>query len=175
MSFFSLDSNFAITFNALIWKRMSWEIQKSPQESGYAQYVCLTLAQKGVKDKYEANEITYVGHSAGARMGATLTAMQPGLVTNAVLVGGGYETKPELKSHGAISFADVMNKADKQTKYIMVYGSADKISPPENTTVMYDKMKSAGFDVTLVEAKGKAHLDLEMTDASVDAIGSLFE
>jgi pimeloyl-ACP methyl ester carboxylesterase len=130
---------------------------------------------EGVKSKYEANEITYVGHSAGARMGATLTAMKPGLVQNAVLVGGGYETKPELKKLGAISFSDVMDRADKKTKYVMVYGTADKISLPQRTIDMHEKMKKAGFDSTLVKAEGKAHLDLEMTDASVEAISALFE
>lgn len=131
---------------------------------------------KGFKDKFEATNITYVGHSAGARMGATLTAMEPGLIKNAVLVGGRYENSSDDKLAGAISFMDVMDKADKEnTKYVLVYGGADKISPPEVTTNAYKTMKKAGFDVALVEAKGKAHLDLEMTDPSINAIGALFE
>jgi hypothetical protein len=36
-------------------------------------------------------------------------------------------------------------------------------------------MKKDGFDVTLVEAKGAPHLDLEMTDATQNAIVKLFE
>jgi pimeloyl-ACP methyl ester carboxylesterase len=130
---------------------------------------------QGVKDKYEASEITYVGHSAGARMGATLSAMKPGLIQNAVLVGGGFATKTENKKLGAVSFYDVMDKADKSTKYVLVYGTADKISPPKRTIDAFEKMKKAGFDATLVKAEGKAHLDLEMTDASMDAISALFE
>lgn len=135
----------------------------------------LGKVMEGLKDKFEASEITYIGHSAGARMGATLSALKPGLITNAVLVGGGYETKSENKKLGAISFYDVMDKADKKTKYILVYGTEDKISPPKRTIDAYEKMKKAGFNASLVKAEGKAHLDLEMTDASVNAISELFE
>jgi predicted esterase len=130
---------------------------------------------KAIKEKYNAQEITYVGHSAGARMGATLSALEPGLIKNAVLAGGRYINKPEEAKHGAISFDDVKAKADKETKYVLVYGSADTISEPSVTTSYYEQMKKDGFDVTLVEAKGAPHLDLEMTDATQNAIVKLFE
>jgi predicted esterase len=136
----------------------------------------LGVVMKGLKEKFEINEITYVGHSAGARMGATLSGLEAGLLKNVVLVGGRYENTADDKAAGAIAFSDVMDKADKEnTKYVMVYGTADTISKPEVTTSMYEKMKKAGFDVSLVEAKGAPHLDLEMTDASIDAISSIFE
>ena len=150
------------------------EAEVSPSSSPeYVEFLGKVI--KGIKNKFEASEITYVGHSAGARMGATLTAMEPGLVTNSVLVGGGYTTKDKHKKLGAISFNDVMNKADKKTNYVMVYGTADKISPPKKTISMFEKMKNNGFSASLVKAEGKAHLDLEMTDASIDAISGLIE
>lgn len=129
---------------------------------------------KAFKDKYEASEVTYVGHSAGARMGATLSALQPGLIQNAVLAGGGYETKPKNKGE-AVSFMDVMDKADKNTNYLLIYGTKDTISPPKVSIKAYEKMKDAGFKVKIVEVKDAPHLDLDMTDTSINAITEMLE
>ena len=129
---------------------------------------------KALKEKYEAETITYVGHSAGARMGATLTALEPGLIQNIVLAGGRYETKEENKGKGFISFADVMDKADKDTNYVFVYGTKDKISEPIVTTAFYEKVKDK-INAKLVKVEGAAHIDLDMTDPSIDAISELVE
>lgn len=140
----------------------------------YVEFLGTTI--KAVKDKFEAQEITYVGHSAGARMGATLSAMEPGLLKNVVLAGGRYENSATDDKAGAISFNNVKDQADKEnTKYVLVYGSVDKISEPKVTIDAYDSMKKDGFNVKLVEAKGAPHLDLEMTNATQEAITALFE
>ncbi len=131
---------------------------------------------KALKKKYEASNITYIGHSAGCMMGATLTGLRPALLDNIVCAGGVYDIKkekPNLKD--AISIVDVLNKVDKQTKFVLIYGTADDISKPQTTIDFYNLAKSKGLDVKLVEAKDAPHIDLDMTRESIDAITELLE
>ena len=129
---------------------------------------------KALKKKYEAGKITYIGHSAGCMMGATLTGLKPTLIDNLVCAGGVYDIKkekPNLKD--AISIVDVLDKVDKQTKFVLIYGTADDISKPQTTIDFYNLAKSKGLDVKLVEAKDAPHIDLDMTPESIDAITEL--
>ncbi len=153
------------------------EHEAKPSPSATKEYVeFLGQMVEAFKTKFEADNVTYVGHSAGARMGATLMGVKPGLINQIALAGGGYVTGDDIKQYpNAISFMDVMDSADKEAKYLLIYGSADEISKPEKTINAYEKMKEAGFDVQLVEAKGAKHLDLDMTDASVNAITTMLE
>ena len=131
---------------------------------------------KALKKKYEATKITYIGHSAGCMMGATLTGLKPALIDNLVCAGGVYDIKkekPQLKD--AISIVNVLDKVDKHTKFVLVYGTADDISKPQTTIDFYNLAKSKGFDVKLVEAKDAPHIDLDMTSESIDAITELLE
>lgn len=130
---------------------------------------------KELKDRYEAEIITYVGHSAGALMGGTLTGLAPGLINNAVLVGGRYNIHEDEKGPGLISIVDVMEKVNKDTKFILIYGTEDKISKPKVTKDFYELAKKDGFDVKLVEIKGGVHQDLDMTDKSLEEIITLTE
>ncbi len=88
---------------------------------------------KSLKDKYEAKVVTYVGHSAGAMMGATLTGLKPELIQNIALVGGRYDIKKEEKGD-FISMIDVLDNVNKEMNTLFIYGTADKISKPEVTT-----------------------------------------
>ena len=129
---------------------------------------------KALKKKYEAGKITYIGHSAGCMMGATLTGLKPTLIDNLVCAGGVYDIKkekPNLKD--AISIVDVLDKVDKQTKFVLIYGTADDISKPQTTIDFYNLAKAKGLDVKLVEAKDAPHIDLDMTPESIDAITEL--
>ena len=129
---------------------------------------------KALKKKYEAGKITYIGHSAGCIMGATLTGLKPMLIDNLVCAGGVYDIKkekPNLKD--AISIVDVLDKVDKQTKFVLIYGTADDISKPQTTIDFYNLAKAKGLDVKLVEAKDAPHIDLDMTPESIDAITEL--
>ena len=129
---------------------------------------------KALKKKYEASKITYIGHSAGCMMGATLTGLKPMLIDNLVCAGGVYDIKkekPNLKD--AISIVDVLDKVDKQTKFVLIYGTADDISKPQTTIDFYNLAKAKGLDVKLVEAKDAPHIDLDMTPESIDAITEL--
>ncbi len=107
-----------------------------------------------LKNKYEADTVNYLGHSASASMGAKVAEHNSGL--NVIsLAGGKYEN------------VDI-SKLDKNLKYILVYGTQDKISEPKHTLDFYDKLEKEGFNVTLVKAE-QAHLDLDMSDPSVSA------
>lgn len=126
---------------------------------------------KTLKEKYEAKTVTYIGHSAAARMGATLSGIEPDLIQNIALAGGSYTTKED----GGISFNDYIDNASKDTKYLFIYGTEDKISKPEVTTSFYKIVVDKGLNAKLIEAKGAEHIDLDMTNASVDAIIKMVE
>ena len=128
-----------------------------------------------LKQKYEASKITLVGHSAGARMVATLTGLKPGLVQNVALAGGGYVVKAENKGKDLISFNDVIDSASKDTNYLFIYGTEDKISKPEVTTEFFKVAQEKGLKAKLVKVEGAAHIDLDMTDPSVEAITEMVE
>ncbi len=130
---------------------------------------------KALKDKYEAKTVTYVGHSAGARMGATLTGTNPGLIQNIALAGGSYTIKNEDKNKELISLSDVIDSVDKNTNFLFIYGTNDKISKPEVTKNFFKIAKEKGLKATLVKVEGAEHLDLDMTDTSIDAITTMLE
>jgi len=126
---------------------------------------------KKFKQKYKAKVVTYIGHSAGAAMGATLSGLEPSLVNNFALAGGRYKSDKK----GTVSISDYLNKLDKHTKYLLIYGTKDKISKPEVTLNFYKIAKKHGLDVKLVKVKGAKHLDLDMSDPSVDAITKMLD
>ena len=130
---------------------------------------------KALKDKFEAETVTYIGHSAGAMMGATLTGFEPDLINNIVLAGGRYDIHKEVKDGGLVSVVDVLDKVSKDTKFVLIYGTADKISEPKVTKDFYELALKNGFDVKLVEVPNAPHLDLDMNDKSVEAIIELLE
>ncbi|WP_122894064.1 alpha/beta hydrolase [Arcobacter peruensis] len=127
-----------------------------------------------LKDKYESKEITIVGHSAGAMMSGSLAGLNPELLKNVVLVAGRYE-RPDYANEKHLLANDVLSKMNKESKFIMIYGTKDEISKPSVTKDFYKKMKAQGLDVQLVEVKDAGHIDLDMTDKSIEAISSLFE
>ncbi|MEA3513721.1 MAG: alpha/beta fold hydrolase [Campylobacterota bacterium] len=129
---------------------------------------------KSLKEKYNAKTINYIGHSAGAAMGATLSAYKPTLIDNIVLAGGSYDIDKKIKQKGLISTIDFIDNI-KETKYLLIYGTKDKISPPSITIDFYKIAKKKGVDVQIVKVEGAEHLDLDMTDTSVDAITEMLE
>ncbi|RXJ84032.1 alpha/beta hydrolase [Arcobacter sp. CECT 8985] len=127
------------------------------------------------KTKFNAKTITYIGHSAGCSIGATLTGTNPNLINNLLCAGGVYDIHKKTDAKGLISAIDVIDKIDKNTKIALVYGTKDTISKPKNTIDFYNIAKQKGLNVTLVEVKDGVHLDLDMTDPSVNAIVKLDE
>jgi len=131
---------------------------------------------KTLKDKFKATRVTYIGHSAGARMGATLTGLKPGLIQNIALAGGKYINDADKKdSESLVSLDNVINNVDKDTKYLFIYGTEDKISKPEETISYFKIAKAKGLKAKLIEVKGAEHIDLDMTDTSVEAIVEMLE
>lgn len=130
---------------------------------------------KALKDKYDASTLTYIGHSAGCMMGATLTGIDPELINNIVCAGGVYNIHEKTDAKDLISIVDVLDKVSKKTKFALVYGTKDDISVPKTTIDFYNLAKSKGLNAILVEAKDAPHLDLDMTNESVNAILELVE
>lgn len=128
-----------------------------------------------LKKKFEASKVTFVGHSAGARMGATLMGLKPQLISNIALAGGRYEVRDENKNKDLISMMDVLKDVNKDANYLFIYGTKDKISKPEVTTKFYELAKKSGLNAKLIKVDGASHIDLDMTDESVEAITAMVE
>lgn len=125
---------------------------------------------KSLKTKYKADTVNYMGHSAGASLGANMIAKYPEIVNTLTAAGGRYDLKKfkEEDRKTLYSIGDHMDQVG-DTKILLVYGTKDTISEPKVTTDFYDKAKKSGLNVTLVKAQGAEHIDLDMTDASVEA------
>lgn len=128
-----------------------------------------------LKNKYDANIVTYVGHSAGAIMGATLSGKNPDLIQNIALVGGRYDIHEVSKEKNLISAVDVIKDINKDMKIVLVYGTKDTISAPKVTTDFYNLLKKKGFNPKLVEVNGGEHVDLDMSDESIKAISKMID
>jgi len=136
----------------------------------------LTALIKKLKTKYEANKVNYIGHSAGALMGSTVTGYSPGLITTMTSAGAGYDIHSKVKdSKNLISLIDFIDKIDKETEFLLIYGTKDKISKPQITKDYYKALKNKGYKVKLVEVAGAPHIDLDMSDTSVEAIVEMLE
>lgn len=156
------------------FKALSHEgVENLSAKKEYVEFLGALVA--GLKDKYSASKITYIGHSAGCTMGATLTGVKPGLINNLVCAGGVYDIHEKNKEEGLISIVDVLDNVDKNTKMVFVYGTDDDISTPKISIDFYNQAKMKGFDVKLVEAKNAPHLDLDMTSESIAAIVEVVE
>jgi len=150
--------------------------KEEKNQAGKKEYVrFLGALVKDLKDKYKAKKLTFVGHSAAARMGATLMGLEKNLIDNIALVGGRYEVRAENKDKGLIAFKDVINDVDKNAKFIFIYGTKDKISEPSLTTEFFEFAKNKGLNAKLIKVEGAAHIDLDMTDESIEAIVSMVE
>jgi len=126
---------------------------------------------EALKAKFEAKTVNYIGHSAGASLGVNMLVLHPGVVDTLTAAGGRFnlEKFKENEKKGLITIDTGLDKVG-ETKLLLVYGTEDKISKPEITTTFYEKAKKAGVAVKLVKAKDAAHIDLDMTDESVEAI-----
>jgi pimeloyl-ACP methyl ester carboxylesterase len=128
-----------------------------------------------LKNKYNANTVTYIGHSAGAMIGATLSGLKPNLINNFVLAGGIYNLDKIKNKSNFISIDSFVNNLNKKTKYLLIYGTKDQISPAKNTIDFYKIAKNNNLDVKLIKVEDAPHLDLDMSDASVDAITDMLD
>ena len=133
-----------------------------------------TLIQE-LKSKYSVKNINYIGHSAGAMMGATLTGLKPSLINTLTSVGGRYNIHEVSNNKSLVSIIDVLDGVDKNIKFLLIYGTADKISEPKVTKEFYEIALKKGLNVKLVEVQDGVHLDLDMTDTAIEAIEELLD
>ncbi|MCI0501283.1 MAG: alpha/beta hydrolase [Epsilonproteobacteria bacterium] len=128
-----------------------------------------------LKNKYDASTVNYIGHSAGAIMGATLSGKNPDLIQNIALIGGRYNIHEISKDKALVGATDVINDINKDMNIVLTYGTKDIISPPKVTKDFYSLAKSKGFKIKLVEVKDGEHVDLDMSDESVKSIVNMLE
>ena len=127
-----------------------------------------------LKEKFHASTVNYIGHSAGASLGVNIVALHPDLLQSVTAAGGRFNLDKfkENERTGLITISNYLDSA-KDTKILLVYGTKDTISEPQVTKDFYQLAKKHGLDVKIVEVKGAEHIDLDMTDPSVEAITEL--
>ena len=136
----------------------------------------LSKLVSSLKKKYNAKNVNYIGHSAGATMGSTLVGYNPGLITTITAAGAVYDIHKDTKnSKDLVSIVDYMDAIDRETKFLLVYGTKDKISEPKLTKDFYKIAKNSGLNATLIEVLDAPHLDLDMADTTVEAIIEMLE
>lgn len=129
---------------------------------------------EALKQKFHATKVNYIGHSAGASLGVNTVALYPNLLQTITAAGGRFNLDKFKKSErsGLVTISDHLQSA-KDTKILLVYGTKDTISEPKISKDFYKLAKSKGLDIKIVEVQGAAHIDLDMTDPSVEAITEL--
>jgi len=129
-----------------------------------------------LKEKYKASTINYIGHSAGAMLGLTITGYKPKLIQNMISAGAVYDVQKNMQDNeDLMSITNVIDTVDKNTKILLIYGTKDLISKPQYTKDFFTLASKKGLSVKLIKVEGAAHLDLDMTDTSVDAIIELLD
>ena len=109
-------------------------------------------------------------------MGSTLTGYTPGLIDTMTSAGAGYDIHSKVKeSKNLISLIDYMDNIDKSTEFLLVYGTKDKVSKPQITKDYYKALIESRIYSKLVEVVDAPHIDLDMTDTSVEAIVEMLE
>lgn len=149
------------------------KIKNLAAKEEYVRFVAQVV--KKLKDKYKAQTVNFIGHSAGAMIGATITGLYPDLINNIALVGGRYDIHEVSKEKDLISAVDVIDSIPKDVNLLLIYGTEDKISKPQVTKDFYKLAKDKALSVKLIEVKGAPHLDLDMHDTSVEAISELLD
>ncbi len=129
---------------------------------------------KALKEKFNATTVNYIGHSAGASLGVNVIALNPDLLQSVTAAGGRFNLDKfkENEKVGLVTISDYLDSI-KDTKLLLVYGTKDTISEPQITKDFYKLVQDKGVDVKIVEVKGAEHIDLDMTDPSVEAITEL--
>ncbi len=130
---------------------------------------------QALKTKYKAKTLNYIGHSAGGMMGATLTGYKTDVINNLVSIGGIYNIHKKSLNKNLISAVDIIDSIKKDTKILLIYGSKDKISKPKVTKDFYTLAKNKKINIQIVEVKNAVHLDLDMTDGSIEAISDFLD
>lgn len=156
------------------FKALSHEgVENLAAQKGYISFLSDLVTK--LKEKFEATKVNYIGHSAGAMMGATLTGYSPGLLNTLTSAGGRYNIHEKNSNKDLVSLIDYIDNVDKTTKFLVVYGTKDTISEPSVSKDFYKALQAKNLNATLVEVKDAPHLDLDMTSTSVNAIVDMLD
>ena len=142
-------------------------------EKDYLEFVSQILEK--FKKKYKVNNLHYIGHSAGASMGMTISIYKKDLITSMISIGAIYNIHKQTSKKNLYSVSDYIKEINHKKKYLLIYGEKDKISKAQETKDFYKRVKKRNIDVQIIEVKNAVHLDLEMTDTSLDAISDFLE
>jgi len=154
------------------FRALSHLSKTKPQAAQKKYLFFLAKVIEAFKKKYHAKKINYIGHSAGAMMGATLIGLKPNLILNLFSAGGIYDVHKTRETKGLVSAVDYIDKISKKTKIFLIYGTKDKISKPKMTKEFYKLAKSKSLNVAIVKVSGSGHLGLDMSDKSVETISN---
>ena len=127
------------------------------------------------KHKYKAKQLNVIAHSAGAAIVSTISAKYPMLIKNTFLAGGRYDLSNYKGQDNLIATNNYINNIGDYTNYMIIYGEKDNISKPKVSIDFYNKLKSLNKKAVLLEVKNHKHLDLDMSDDSIEAISSVLE
>jgi pimeloyl-ACP methyl ester carboxylesterase len=123
-----------------------------------------------LKKQYGATAVVLAGHSGGAATTANVTALYPGLVQQAVLVGcpcdlTSFREHMWESQHGPLWLLPVKSLSPIETLSRMkpgvtitaLSGANDPIAPPQDVVAYVAKAASEGVSATMVMLPGKGH------------------
>ena len=130
----------------------------------------VAAAAKELMSRYQAADLTLVGHSGGSTISADILALYPHLARGALLVSCPcdvpafrwsmmkYQWNPLwLIPVNAVSPQDHVAEIPKDTIVHMVVGSNDPVTPPVLTLSFANALKARGGDVQVVELPKIGH------------------
>ena len=120
--------------------------------------------------------VTILGFSGGARIGATYTLRHPDNIKRAVLYDGTYDVNlwQKLKGKSKKVQTDTMKDlevvdAPNSVEYILMYGEKSKMVDPKVSKRFNKEMSGKNFNVTLLGVPGAKHLDFLFNPKVYDA------
>ena len=130
----------------------------------------IAAAAKALVSKYQAADVTLVGHSGGSALSADLIGLYPHLARGALLVSCPcdvpafrwsmmkYQWNPLwLIPVNAVSPIDHVAQIPAETIVRMVVGSVDPLTPPRFTYAFADKLKADGGNVQVTTLPNLGH------------------
>lgn len=131
---------------------------------------------KGIIDSNNFTNVTILGFSSGARLGATYALREPAKVKRAVFYDGNYNLvlsqKLKGKSRKIVTHSekdlDAVTSASG-VEYILMYGEKSRMVNPKVTKQFNEKMSEKGFNVTMIGIPGAKHMDFIFNPKVYDA------
>lgn len=119
----------------------------------------------GIIDTNGFTNVTILGFSSGARLGATYALREPANVKRAVFYDGNYNLvlsqklkgkSRKIKTHTEKDLEEITTPSN--VEFILMYGEKSKMVNPKVTKQFNEKMSEKGFNVTLIGVPGAKHM-----------------